>query len=84
MYVGLSDGNDTYAEVRYGDYREGEDMNDIKLAEWQEWNIELSDFNLVDLADANNLHIGFGDRDNPAPGGNGTVYFDDIRLYVPR
>ncbi|MHC4497775.1 MAG: Calx-beta domain-containing protein, partial [Planctomycetota bacterium] len=40
MYVGLSDGNDTYAEVRYGDYREGEDMNDIKIAEWQEWNIE--------------------------------------------
>ncbi|MHC4184982.1 MAG: hypothetical protein ACYSR4_03500 [Planctomycetota bacterium] len=84
MYVGVSDGSDTYAEVRYGDYREGEDTNDIKLAEWQEWNIELSDFNGVDLTDVSNLYIGFGNRNNPVPGGNGVVYFDDIRLYMPR
>jgi hypothetical protein len=38
----------------------------------------------VNLADVNNLHIGFGNRDNPVPGGKGIVYFDDIRLYVPR
>ncbi|MHC4363236.1 MAG: hypothetical protein ACYSTZ_10435, partial [Planctomycetota bacterium] len=28
--------------------------------------------------------IGFGNRNNPVPGGNGVVYFDDIRLYMPR
>ncbi|MHC4499026.1 MAG: hypothetical protein ACYS21_07950, partial [Planctomycetota bacterium] len=43
-----------------------------------------SDFNDVNLADVNKLHIGFGNRDNPVPGGKGIVYFDDIRLYIPR
>lgn len=87
MYVGLEDSNvsGSYGEVRYSDY--GEDMNDIKIAKWQEWNIDLQDFNDagVDLNDVNNVYIGFGYRSNQeVPGGSGTVYFDDIRLYLPR
>jgi hypothetical protein len=86
MYCGLEDtgGSDTYTEVRYGDY--GEDMNDIKIEQWQQWNIDLADFNDggVDLTDINSIYIGFGDRADPAPGGWGLVLFDDIRLYVPR
>jgi hypothetical protein len=78
MYVGVEDsrGAVSYKEVRYGNY--GEDMNDIKVAEWQEWNIDLQDFldGGVDLTDVN--------RFNPTPGGYGLVYFDDIRLYLPR
>jgi hypothetical protein len=79
-----ADDNNTYAEVRYGDH--GEDMNDIKIAEWQEWNIDLNDFNDggVILSDVNWMYIGFGQRYSAQAGGFGTVYFDDIRLYTGR
>jgi hypothetical protein len=90
MYVGLEDGSgpDSYAQVKYGD--NGEDVNDVKLAEWHQWNIRLQDFNDggVNLPDVNNIYIGFGIRGNLNPGGTpggwGVVYFDDIRLYPPR
>jgi len=86
MYVGLKDGDGHYAEVRYGD-GEDEELNDIRIAQWQVWNIDLQDFNNggVDLTDVNTVYIGFGDRYNLfIPGGTGTVYFDDISLYPPR
>jgi len=83
MYVGLEDNDGNYAEVRYP----MEDMDDIKIAEWQEWNIALSDFKddnpNLNLTDVNTLHIGFGDRNGSVHGGGGFVYFDDIRLYPP-
>jgi len=80
MYVGLEDSLEAYKEARY------EDMNDINLPEWQEWNIDLEDFNKagVDLNNVSKVYIGFGDRGNQEEGGSGTVYFDDIRLYIPR
>jgi hypothetical protein len=84
MYVGLEDIN-SYAESRYGD--NGEDMNDIRISQWQQWNIRLQDFNDagLDLSDVRKIYIGFGDRSNLNPGGIrggwGEVYFDDIRLY---
>ncbi|MHC4623975.1 MAG: right-handed parallel beta-helix repeat-containing protein [Planctomycetota bacterium] len=85
MYAGLEDkrGAVSYAELRYGDH--GEDMNDIKIAEWQRWNIELQDFNDsgVNVEDVNRLYIGFGNRVAPVLGDWGTVYFDDIRLHLP-
>ena len=80
LYVGLEDSIGTYAEVKYGP-----DMNDIKIAEWQQWDIALSEFNDVNLASVQTFYIGFGDRDNAIiPGGDGFVYFDDIRLYPAR
>jgi hypothetical protein len=56
-----------------------------QIDEWTEWNIDLQEFAAqgVDLADVDELGIGFGDRDNPQVGGSGVVYFDDIRLYPP-
>jgi hypothetical protein len=80
MYVGLQDGSGVYAEARYGEH--GEDMNDVKNEEWQQWCIELQEFadNGVDLNDVQTIHIGFGNRNNPVPGGRGAVYFDDIAL----
>ncbi len=56
------------------------------MTEWTEWNIELQKFadQGVNLANVETIGIGFGDRDNPQPGGSGLVYFDDIRLYLPR
>jgi hypothetical protein len=87
MYVGLEDsrGAVSYAQLDYDG-----DMNDIRIAEWQEWNIALEDFSQagVDLNDVATVYIGFGIRGNPypsgTPGGEGVVYFDDIRLYPPR
>jgi hypothetical protein len=92
MYVGLEDDAGLYAELRYGD-NEDEDMSDIKIADWQEWNMPLPYFsdsnfaaeaNDVNLADVNALFIGFGVRGGLVAGGVGTVFFDDIRLYPPR
>ncbi|MHC4499336.1 MAG: LamG domain-containing protein, partial [Planctomycetota bacterium] len=84
MYVGLEDtsGIGSYSEVRYGD-GEGEDVNDIVIAEWQEWNIPLSSFTDVNLKSVDKLYIGFGERYYYLPGGSGGVGFDDIRLYQP-
>jgi hypothetical protein len=80
MYVGLEDTNSTYAEVRYP----LQDMNDIRIAEWQQWPIPLSDFTDVNLASIKTIYIGFGDRTNSSVwGGIGTIYFDDIRVYPP-
>jgi len=60
--------------------------NAALITEWTEWNIDLQKFadQGVDLANVETIGIGFGDRDNPQPGGSGIVYFDDIRLYLPR
>jgi len=48
-----------------------------------EWTIDLQLFadQGVDLTDVDTISIGFGDRNNPQPGGSGQVHFDDIRLY---
>jgi hypothetical protein len=86
MYLGLEDSNGpgSYAELRYGD--NSQDMNDIKVAEWQEWNLALSDFadGGVGLGAVKKIYIGFGDRSNPIEGGKGVVYFDDIELCAYR
>jgi len=80
MYVALKDTNSDLAIVYY------EDPNDLNEPEWHEWNIKMSDFdtNDFDSNDVYNVYIGFGNRENPVAGGNGTVYFDDIRLYPRR
>ena len=38
----------------------------------------------MDLQSLKKMYIGVGDRAAPAPGGAGTLYVDDIRLYRPR
>jgi hypothetical protein len=75
FYVGLGG---SYAQVNYPD------MNDILKSEWTEWNIVLADFNGVNLTTVTSLFIGFGTRGSGTPGGDGIVYFDDIRLHPPR
>ncbi|HUU18004.1 MAG TPA: hypothetical protein VMW72_12700, partial [Sedimentisphaerales bacterium] len=52
---------------------------------WTEWNIDLQKFSNagVVLTDVSKLSIGFGDADNPQPGGSGLMFLDDIRLYRP-
>jgi len=68
------------------------DLSDIQEDEWHQWSINLKDPCLV-AANVNpdsikSISIIIGDRSNKkdggTPGGIGVVYFDDIRLAVPR
>jgi hypothetical protein len=79
MYVKLKDGSGNEGVVTYGD--NGEDPNDLRIARWHEWNIDLAIFDAcgVDLTDVEYIYLGFGEG-----GGSGTVYFEDIQLYQPR
>ncbi|MHC4498054.1 MAG: LamG-like jellyroll fold domain-containing protein [Planctomycetota bacterium] len=92
MYIELGDDDnsdgtvDDMAKIYYGDPRTYSsspygDVNDLWRKTWYEWGVALEDFN-----DDNNVNpdkiktIAFG-----VNGGNsGQIYFDDMRLYVPR
>jgi hypothetical protein len=64
---------------------EHDNPNAALIDTWTEWNIDLQAFadQGVNLANVNTIAIGFGDKKNPQPGGSGTMYIDDIRLYRP-
>ena len=53
---------------------------------WQEWNIDMKEFISagVNLSSVKTMYIGLGNRVSPKAGGTGTIYIDDIRLYLPR
>jgi hypothetical protein len=59
--------------------------NAAQVISWTEWTIDLQLFadQGVNLANVNTIAIGLGNKKNPAAGGSGTMYFDDIRLYRP-
>ena len=87
MYVKLTDSASKSAKIIYdGDG----DADDVREAQWHEWNIALQEFvdacSVLNLANVSRITIGFGDGIDPSPAPNpaGTVYFDDIRLYIPR
>jgi hypothetical protein len=79
MYLAVANNAGAPAVVPYAG-----DADDLTKAAWQEWNIDLSQFSGISLADVNSVAIGFGDRNNPQAGGAGKMYFDDIRLYRSR
>ena len=81
MYIALEDATGKVGVVNYSG-----SAADLKVEQWQNWNILLSEFSSqgVQLAQVRKIYIGFGDRSNPAAGGTGTVYFDDIGVYPPR
>jgi len=62
-----------------------DDPNASLTSQWAEWNIPLQSFadKGADLTNVSSLGIGIGNRENPQPGGEGIVYIDDIRLYIP-
>jgi len=53
----------------------------IQTASWQQWNIPLTSFAGVNIASVKKMYIGVGNRTNPATGGTGKLYIDDIGLY---
>ncbi len=73
MYVALNG-----SAVVYND-----DPAAARKEKWTQWIIPLKAFaDLgVNLANVNTVSIGFGSKNNPAAGGSGTVYFDDIGVH---
>jgi hypothetical protein len=60
-----------------------DDASPTQMAGWNQWVIDLSAFGGlgVNLTNVNTIAIGIGTKGNPAAGGAGQMYFDDIRLY---
>jgi hypothetical protein len=84
MWLELEDTSSNSGYVIYD-----KDPNDVKLEEWNEWNIDLAIFDAcgVSMANVDKVHVGFGSLAKTgvkAAGGTGTVWFDDIRLYPTR
>jgi hypothetical protein len=57
-----------------------DDASATQITGWNQWVINLTEFEGADLANVNTITIGFGTKNSPAAGGTGTMYFDDIRL----
>lgn len=62
-----------------------EDTEATQRDVWTEWLIPLQAFSDqgANLDNVGTIAIGFGDKTNPQPGGSGTMYIDDVRLYPP-
>jgi len=62
-----------------------EDPAAAQAASWNEWNIDLQAFadQGINLTNVTSITLGLGNRANPVAGGDGILYFDDIRLYPP-
>ncbi|MEJ2701738.1 MAG: LamG domain-containing protein [Sedimentisphaerales bacterium] len=61
-----------------------DDPHAATVRTWTQWRIPLQAFadQGIDLSNVNEIAIGLGDKSGKtAPGGSGTTYFDDIRLY---
>ena len=79
MYVAAANSTGEPAVIYHGN------PDAVQMETWTQWNIDLKQLaeKGIDLTDVDKISIGFGDRDNPQPGGSGKMYFDDIRLYRP-
>ncbi|MHC4658295.1 MAG: hypothetical protein ACYS83_03845 [Planctomycetota bacterium] len=84
MYMVLTDASSGEGVVVYG-AKEPEDLDDMLVAEWQQWDIDLDEFG-IDLTAVTSIAIGFGDRTNchDRMGGIGVMLIDDIALYPER
>jgi hypothetical protein len=74
LYVMLADSTGSSAVVTYAD------AGPLRTNAWSAIAIPLADFAGVNPAAVTKMVVGFGDRDAPAPGGAGSVLFDDFRV----
>jgi len=58
-------------------------VTDLMDPIWHEWTLPFSELAGVNLSRVANLYVGVGRRDNPAAGGMGTIWIDEIRVTVP-
>ncbi len=77
LYVVLEDGESTSAAVEYPD------DTVVFSSDWVQWRVPLTDFSGVDPTRIKKMVIGVGSRNDPTPGGSGTIYVDDIRVVKP-
>ncbi len=77
LYLALEDASRRSATVIHPDTAV------VTTAEWTEWKVPLADFTGVDLARVQKIYIGVGDKADPAPGGTGLIFIDDIRVIRP-
>lgn len=84
IYVTLeSNGGAQSGTVQYPDVRE---LNQQADYEWFHfWPIDLQAFAAqgVQLSNVTRIRIGVGTRNNPVPGGSGTILIDNLRLSSP-
>ena len=72
LYVAVEDVSGSVAVASHPD------QTVVTTEAWQEWAIPLADLGGVNLAAVRMIYVGVGDRDNPASGGSGLVFVDDI------
>jgi hypothetical protein len=80
MYVAVSNSGGAPAVIAQ------ENPTAATIDDWTEWVIPLQAFadQGINLRNVNQMAIGLGANADPAaPGGSGTMYIDDIRLYRP-
>jgi hypothetical protein len=81
LYVTLQDSNSPTPVSKTVNHPDNPYM--VQQNTWQQWDIPLSDFTGVNLAKVRKITLGVG-HVNGDPYGAGTLYFDDIRVYIPR
>ncbi|OHB72880.1 MAG: hypothetical protein A2Z25_05260 [Planctomycetes bacterium RBG_16_55_9] len=84
LYVAISNpdgiGTGSPAVVAY------DDPSSVAAGVWKQWRIPLQAFTNkgINLSNVNKIAVGLGSKSGlAAPGGTGTIYVDDIRLYQP-
>jgi len=78
LYVAITNEGGAPAVVAY------DNVNAARTDTWTQWKIPLQNFadQGIDLANVDKVAIGLGSKSGVAgPGGSGTIYVDDIRLY---
>jgi len=80
LYVAVEDNAGHVKVVNYPD------LEAVQIGTWHEWNIELTQFSTagVNLKAIKKMYIGLGNRASPTLGGTGTIFIDDIGVYLSR
>jgi hypothetical protein len=76
LFVGLEDAAGHKAFVRHPD------STPVTTPAWAEWRIPLRDFTGVNPAKITKVYLRLGELTNPAAGGTGLLFVDDIRVAV--
>ncbi len=77
LYVAIEDASAKSAVVAYPN------TAIAATGKWTQWKIPLADFAGVNPAKIKKIYIGLGDKSNPAKGGAGRIYIDDIGVIKP-
>ena len=79
LYLRVRDNQGRSAMVLYENH-----PSVVKEASWHEWNIDLREFQGIDVRQIKGVTIGLGDPVDPGQGGSGRIVFDDVILHQAR